>query len=526
MLLLCAPAAAMPPGAQAVIDKAGVKLDDADLYRIAEIYNFWEQKGARLWPGMHIATTPVQIVFPEKLDILIGGAKPPADCEKVDEELPGFGRTYCHRKDRKFLYGGATGREGGDIVVSANTLEVFDDYVNKLVQQRQPGAARLEKPYLQYLGEIAHELTHAHQYSEARKLPKKELRGTVKSTKIDYPYQDEETCLLLGLEGRLLADIMDEADSARLKELWLDFLAVRRARRARLPGDLPAAERVMELREGTAQYVGWSVQYGRNSDVQPLPQLAADPRFSGYASSDTLRDMLRQSLLTLHLPAQSRWMLYVYTTGTALAYNLEKAVPGWKEGFFRRVGGLRSGLDDLVTRGMPRSGRDADRIAAARARYGAPALSEEIRKHMAEALADSKAKLDKFHAAPGRRVRFSLRGAGPEDITAMGPVLLTEHGQRRVWEAGLNKVAVRLGEKNERAVIFEKAVPVLQYRDAALFEVVLPEGSAPEIRAEKTAVKGGRTVYKGGVEYRNGVFSWKGDRLETSEKDGVVTLLF
>lgn len=525
-LLSCARAGAMPPEAQAVFEKAGVKLVDSDLYRIAEVYNFWEQKGGLIWPGMYIASTPVQIVFPEKLDVLIGSAKPPENCVKEETVLPGFNRAFCHRPDRKFLYGAATGREGGDLAVSVNTMEVFDAYVDTLLQKQKPGAEKILKPYLQYLGEVAHELTHAFQSYEARNLPEKEKSGALKYTKIDYPYQDAEACLLLGLEGRLLADIMDETSKEKSAELWRDFLAARRARRARLPGDLPEVERFMELKEGTAQYVGWSVQYGRNDDVKPLPQLASDPRFSGYASSDTLRDVLKQSLATLHLPVQGQWMRYVYTTGPALSYTLDKAVPGWKKGLFRRISGLKTGLDDLVAAGLPRSGSDKKRLAAVYSRYDTATMRSEIKEAMDKAQAENKLKLDKFYAAPGRRLRFSFRGADPENVLVMGPVLLTEYRDLRVWEAGVNKVAENLGEKNERAVAFEKALPVLQDRKTASFEVVLPEGASPEIKAVKTEAKKGRTIYKGGVEYFNGVFRWKGDRLEVSEKDGATTLVF
>lgn len=525
-LLSCASAGAMPPEAQEVFNKAGVKLTDADLYRIAEVYNFWEQKGESIWPGMYIATTPVQIVFPEKLDVLIGSAEPPENCVKEAVVLPGFNRTFCHRPDRKFLYGAATGREGGDLAVSVNTMDVFDAYVDTLMQKQMPGAEKIVKPYLQYLGEVAHELTHAYQGYEARALPEKEKSGPLKYTKIDYPYQDAEACLLLGLEGRLLADIMDEDAPEKSGGLWLDFLAVRRARRARLPGDLPAVERFMELMEGTAQYVGWSVQYGRNDDVKPLPQLAADERFAGYSSSDTLRAVLKQSLATLHLPVQGQWMRYVYTTGPALSYNMDKAVSGWKKGLFRRVSGLRVGLDDLAAASLPRPGSDKKRLAAVYARYDTAAMRAGIKEAMDKALGESKLKLDRFYALPGRRLRFSFGGASPENVLVMGPVLLTEYGDLRVWEAGVNKVAENLGEKNERAAVFDKALPVLQNRKTASFEVVLPEGAAPRIKAEKTKVKKDRTIYRGGVEYSNGVFSWKGERLEVSENEGVTTLVF
>jgi len=526
VVTFCGRAAAMPPEASAIFEKAGVSLTDTDLYRVAEIYNFWEQKGETIWPGMHISTTPIQFIFPEKLDVLIGSAKPPENCVKQEVKLPGFGKTFCHRPDRKFLHGAATGREGGDLAVSVNTMEVFDEYVNGLIQKQTPGAEKFEKPYLMYLGEVAHELTHAYQHYEARNLPAKEKTGPLKMTKVDYPYQDGEACLLLGLEGRILSDIMDEENPGKVKELWRDFMAVRSERRGRLPGDLAQVENFMELSEGTAQYVGWSVQYGKNDEVKPLPQLAGDPRFGGYSSSDTLRVMLKQQLGTLELPVQSQWMRYVYTTGTALAYNLEKAVPGWKKGLFRKVSWSKTGLADLLTANVKRSGSDKKRLEAVHSRYDAAKLKAGIKEALDKDLAGNKVKLDKFYAAPGKRVSFSFAGAKPEEVMVLGPVLLTEYGKLRVFEAGATQVAHKLGEKDENSVHFAKALPLLIDRATGRLELALPDGAAPAVKAGKTVVKDGRTVYSGGVEYDNGIFKWKGEKLEVVEKDGITALTF
>lgn len=526
LALSCRPLPAMPPEASAIFEKAGVTLTDTDLYRVAEVYNFWEQKGESIWPGVDMTTVTVQFVFPEKLDVLIGHPNPPEGCVKEDIKLPALNKTFCHRPDRKFLYGASTGREGAELAVSVNTLDVFDVYVNGMMQKQQPGAEKFSKPYNVYLGELAHELTHAYQGYEARNLPAKEKSGPLKLTKVDYPYQDGESCLLLGLEGRILSDIMDEAAPEKLKELWRDFLVVRGERRGRLPHEMSAIERIMELREGTAQYVGWSVSYGKSDEVKPLPQTAGDPRFEGYSSSDTLRAMLKSRLAVLDLPSQSRWMLYVYTTGTALAYNLDKAAPGWKKGLFRRVSGLRTGLDDLITASIPRSGSDKKRLEAVRARYNSGEMRAKIEEALAKDLADNKTKLDKFYSAPGRRYRLAFRGAKPADVVVMGPVLLTEYGMLRVFEAGATRIAHNLGEKNENSVSFAKALPLLIDRATGKLELAVPGDSSPVIKAKKTVSKKDRVVYSGGVEFSNGVFSWKGEKLEVAEKNGVTTLTF
>ena len=230
---VCAPLSAMPPEAAAIFEKAGVTLTDADLYRAAEAYNFWQQKGENVWPGADMRAVPLQLVFPEKLDVIIGHPSPPADCVKENIKLPGLDKTFCHRPDRTFYYGFAAGQENGVPMVSLNTMEVFDEYANALMKKQGLAEGKYAKTYREYQGSLVHELLHAYQYAEKNFLPKKEKNARrPKLTKLDYPYQDEENCLLLGLEGRVLADIMDEKDPGRIAELWRDFMAARAARRA------------------------------------------------------------------------------------------------------------------------------------------------------------------------------------------------------------------------------------------------------------------------------------------------------
>ncbi|HNW45133.1 MAG TPA: hypothetical protein PKI19_11560 [Elusimicrobiales bacterium] len=525
--LRCGPAAAMPPEAEAVFEKAGVKLTDADLYRVAEIYNFWDQKGESVWPGVDMTTTPVQLVFPAKLGVLIGHPNPPEGCIKEDIKLPGFNKTFCHRPDRSFLYGAATGREGRSMVVSLNPMDLYEEYIKDYYARNNIKAEKYTKPYLQYLGEAAHELLHAHQARESRYLPEKEKEvNPPKLNKADYPYQDEENCLLLGLEGRVLADLLDATDPAGVRELWRDFTLLRSARHRRLPGDIVRLEQYMELSEGTAQYVGWTVQYGANGDVKPLPETSADPRFTGYASSDTLSGMIKQNLLALENPRQGRMMPYVYFTGVALVSSMEKAVPGWKKDIFRKIFGFRSGLDGLITAKIKPEGSDKERLKAVFARYKADEIRARVKESLDKDLADNKAKLDKFYAAPGRRYAFSFRGVKPVDAMVFAPGLLTEYKALRVYEAGITKIICNYGKKNEKKVEFSKNLPVLHDRAGGGFELAAAGGEVPVIKADKTDVKKDRTVYRGGVEFSNGIFSWKGDKLEVAEKDGVTRLIF
>ena len=95
-----------------------------------------------------------------------------------------------------------------------------------------------------------------------------------------------------------------------------------------------------------------------------------------------------------------------------------------------------------------------------------------------------------------------------------------------MYEAGITMIKCGAGTKKERSLLFSKALPVLMNRETGRFELALPDAGGPVVKAGKTGVKKDRTVYSGGVEFSNGVFSWKGDKLEVSEKDDVTTLTF
>ena len=369
-------------------------------------------------------------------------------------------------------------------------MDLYDDYINEYYRKNNIKADKYAKPYLQYLGEVAHELMHAHQAYESRYLPEKEEDfDPPKLNKADYPYQDEENCLLLGLEGRVLSDLMDETDPARARELWRDFTVLRSERRRRLPRDIVSIEQYMELMEGTAQYVGWTVQYGDNSGVKPLPEIAADPRFKGYSSSDTLRGVIKQYLAVLENPVQGRMMPYVYYTGTALAYSMDKAAPGWKKDIFRKILGFKTGLDDIITANIKPEGNSGERRKAVFARYKADEMRGRVKAALDKDLAENKVKLDKFRAAPGKRCALFFSGAKPADLQVFAPGLLTEYKELRVYEAGVTMIKRGAGKNNESTLLFSKALPVLMNRETGRFELALPDAGAPVVKAGKTAIR-------------------------------------
>jgi len=521
---------AMTAEASALFDRLGVKLSDADLYRVREFYNFWHGKGETIWPGVNVSSFPIQFVFPEKSDLLIGHSNPPKECQAAGFRMPVLEKDFCWMQDKTFMYGAMSGRVNKVPTLSVNTMDVYDYYATGIIRKSNPKADKYSKPYLLFLGELAHETFHAFQSSESEYLPAAAREHKpLRLTKIDYPYQDEENCLLLGLEGRILAALLDESSPESASGLWRDFSAVRTKRHGRLPADIVMIERLMELKEGTAQYVGWSVQYGKNDSVRPLAETLLDSRFSGYSSTDTLKDIMRQSLLRLGEPSMSRWMLYVYYTGAAMSFSLDKAVPDWKNQAFRRLDGLTGGLDTVLFETVPQIKDAEDKLKSVYARYGADAMRKDISAALARDLEANSRKLEGFGASGGKHYRLIFDKARPEDVVVMGPVLLTEYREKRVFEAGASKLMwIDDNWDSISEVTFSKALPLLINRKTGEADIVVPDKdfSEPKITAGKSEKSPDGETYSGGVEFSNGIWEWKGEWLEVGRDKGITTLRF
>jgi len=508
------PSGLMPPEVTAKLPSLGIVLEEEDLWRVREIYNFWRQAGGALWPGLEgLETTPLQFSFPHKYNILLGHPNPPADCLPFSDRLPAA--SFCYRKDTAFAFGGLAGPVNGIPTVTFNTLAAQDEYVNQLY----PGN-NYKADYLQTLATVSHELLHAFQYREKKFLPQESGYGGL--SKADYPYTDPELNMLVGLEGRILAAALDAGDAGSLAELARDFMAVRAERHSLLPPAMPVLGRYMELVEGTAQYITYKAQYGAHTPVTPLPETLLDPRFSGYASKDTSAAVLKARLGALHTFNYNKFATYTYQTGAALALLLDKLSPSWKQNLFRTCSGKGRGLDTLLEQLVPPDNSPA-RLDRAKARYGAPELLAAAGQDLAALSAENKRLIDAFRAAPGPRVLLAFPGAVAADLTIYAPGSMVEYGAERLYDRGCSAIEYGAAE-----ITFAKAVPALLDKKRATVELALPAGaqSAPAIAAGSAVQAGATTVYEGNVAYDNGVFSWKGAKLGVTEIDGNTILTF
>lgn len=510
-------AALLPPEVTAKLPELGIKLADRDLWRLAEVYNFLRQVGPSVWPEITgVEATPVQFVFPRLYDVLIGHPNPPADCLPFSATLPAG--KFCYRRSTALSYGGGAGYVNKVYTISVNTLEYMDEVENA----QHPGSRH---DYKRNSATAAHELFHGFQRREMQFLPPEGEYPPM--GKADYPYTDAGLNTLLGLEGRILADALSAGDEAGLREFMRDFMAVRAARHALLPEGIPVLGRYMELVEGTAEYITFSFEFGAHPGLTPLPETLLDPRFPGYGAPDKVTEVLKARLSTLHLVYASEKTYYSYPVGAALGRVLDRLNPSWKEGFFRRCSGLGRGLDTELESVVSPDNSPA-RVERAKARYDAPRLLAEAERDLAAVLEKSRALMDAFYAAPGRRVRLAFPGTPSTNVLVAGPADLAEYGRKRLYKLGCQLVQYGKGAAWSRINFSAASPPALLDREAVTLEMVLPASApaSPDISAASVTRNGGETVYEGNVSLDNGVFSWTGDKLTVSERDGVTLLSF
>lgn len=511
------PGPLLPPEVAARVPELGIQLDDWDLWRLEENYNFWRKAGPALWPGVTgVEATPIQLVFPGRYNVLLGHQRPPADCLPFSDRLPK--ERFCYRKDAVFVHGAFMGDLNGEDTVSINTLGEMDSYGAQVM-----GAPGYRHDYLANAATQNHELFHAFQNRERKLLPQE--AGYPRVSRLDYPDKNPGLNMLLGLEARILTGALDAGGPA-LRELMRDFMAVRAERYALLSPKARLIAGYMELIEGTAQYISYAVQLGVNPGLVPLPETISDPRFTGYAARDSISASLRPRLAQLHLHQSVRTCVFAYQSGAALALALDRLDPSWKSGLFRTCSGKSCSLDTLVGRLVEPDNTPA-RLARVKARYEAARLLAESEADLAELLAADKKLIEEFRALPGPRVRLAFPGTPPDDIAVVAPAKLAEYGAERLYRDGCYGVQYAKGLEQYDVEILVKAPGLLDLRSMAL-ELALPAGApgVSGIKADSVRQSGGETVYEGNVSLDNGVFRWKGDKLAVAASDGGTLLSF
>lgn len=503
-------------------DKYGISVSESDLLLVKDVYDFWKKRGDGIWPGMKPETTPLVIVFPEKHNLVIGHDGTITGAVALADKLPVLDKKAFLVKDDTFMNGAMASPDyNGRPTVFFNTIETTDRFIRDYAKKN--GIASHENyrtDPLDHMGKILHELFHAYQYSEQKLgTAKKKKNKAVRLTKIDYPYLDADIALLLGIEGRILARVIETADAAEAGKLFDDFIAARRFRHSRLDPDIVRLEEYMEVSEGTAQYVGWMINYASTTEAGIFDNLKKLPEFKDVRASGSPGGAAGKFLAELHSPMMGRYMNYVYYTGLAQTCALNGIKPGWSEGFFRK----RGKFGDIVKGARTYPGDEASFIRVIGKKYGADEMRTKIADALGKLKEENRLKFKKFESLPGRKFRIVFEGAGPADILIYAPVLLTEYGNIRIFEAGCNRIErVDAGLKALARIDFKAAFPVFFDRrsGAVSFRIENPEHRGFEVRSGSKREKKGRVTYENDVELTSGAFSFRASRIDVTTLDG------
>lgn len=513
-------------GALEELRKSGLAFGETDLYRIKESWNAWGQAGSAIWPGVKAEEIPLVVVYSAKEDIVIGHPNPPVGCLPLKEPLPIIERLACRMPDRTFMNGMMAGNLNGAQAVYFNTWDEYNTFVRNYAKgdPKMAALSNYSRPFSEYMAVLAHESFHVYQNQERKLLPKRPDEKPENMSKADYPYLDLEINALLGVEGRILSKLMTEKEPQRIRRLWKDFSEVRNARRAKLAPFMVKIEKHMELTEGTAQYVQFKLQYGGLNSVKPLPQTEKDPAFTSYVSTQTFESMVDPYLVNIATPTMTKFATFTYYTGAALANNLDSLKPGWKKDFFRKY---RS-LDDILAEVLPAADGKKE-LAQALARNNYTGIKATLEPAYKAAAGTNLAAITAFKNGKGHKYLIAFEKAKAKDIQIPAPGLMSDYKDERLYEAGVQSLMFTDANLDSLTQVdFLKPIKVLFNFSTATSEIIVPKELQSELKieAKEKKISRGKTVYRGGVSCENGIWSWKGEKLEVSEKDGQTTLRF
>ncbi|MBI2267215.1 MAG: hypothetical protein HYU64_18975 [Armatimonadetes bacterium] len=504
---------------QKFLEQYQITIQEKDLIIIQETYDFWNRFGEEIWPGVDISQTPLVIVFPQKQNILIGHPKSPKNSIHLAEKLPVIGKPALLYPDRTFMNGAMCSPNfEGTPTVFFNTLDTYNDFVHNMGKEKNnPELLKYRRPLMDYCGAILHELFHSFQYREQKFLRSPSDQTPTKLTKIDYPYLDAEVDLLLAIEGLILADVLKTDDKDEARELWQDFLQVRVERRKRLPKDVIRIEQYLEMTEGTAQYIQYQLAYPSRRYLDSFTSLRRVPDFETAAVGNPIEAVLKD-LQSLQHPMKSYAMQYAYFTGIAQTYLLDRLLPHWKDQFFRKHGNLDQVIFNDLTFSEDR------RLAKIKERYNADSILERVRKEIETQKRKFREAFQRHDSAKGKKLLFRAPGIGPEDVQIMAPVLLVEHEDFRIFEAGATAIGfVRENPKWSAVLNFKKSFPIFFNRKTGevyfIFDGELDVASSIKCDGKNEA-GAGRTIFSGNVDFDSDLLSFKCQELDVEKTLG------
>jgi hypothetical protein len=328
------------------------RLSDLEKARLAEALHLRQELGDAVWPGWGRAEIPT-ILYNEEYAFLVGYPDPPPGWVKVPnggarggpwEVVAGDdfeGQPYYRQRlpDPEVTPEAFTVLVGERWVASLTTKEWMEIALVAQVREDLPPLIRAVFPYRLiaqvfssdwYIADLSHESFHAYQGSVSPdRLADSEM--AVRQWEGQYPWDDGGLRDAWQTELALLAEAVQAPSDGEAAELARQFLVQRDRRRETygLDSALVDYERQREWLEGLAKYVELEVwrQASTTPGYEPLPALAGDPEFKGYA---TFEQRWAQEMGQLRRAAAQEDGRFYYS-GMAQAVLLDRLMPEWKE---------------------------------------------------------------------------------------------------------------------------------------------------------------------------------------------------
>jgi hypothetical protein len=341
------------------------RLDDLQKARLAEAAHLRQALGDQVWPGWGQADFPV-IVYNEQYAFLVGYPNPPAGWVKIPknehrgaswELVPGntfYGQIYYRQSlpDPLVTPENFIVLVGDRLVITLQTRESLEISFYTGFPKQVPSFLRAVIPYRvvwgflegetdQYIGGLEHEAFHAFEGIKAFD----RLAAAENSVRQDssYPWDDNAMESAWQAELNLLANAVQAKTDAETKQLAIQFLAQRDARRSasNLGESYIDYERQREWEEGLAKYAELSIGRlaGTSPDYQPLPVMASDPAFKSYKNQERFWS---QQMGEIRRTSGRKGDTRFYYSGMAQAVLLDRFAPGWKDNFFSSQDSLES----------------------------------------------------------------------------------------------------------------------------------------------------------------------------------------
>jgi len=355
-----------------------LRIDPLMLAEAAEVFTVIARDDNPVWPGWNARSTPILFYLPGVQDALVNHPRPPAGFTRVKCELLPAGWTLDLRDGTTTLaldgQNTSIEVEGLQTLVVADPLSNLRPQLEVLLNDLRPTAERMKELTPERLGGdvydelamIVHEAFHVHQ---AKARPNK---AAGERLLLQYPWLAAEVNAGFALEGQLLTRALQEKDEEQVFAAALEWLAVRKERRTKLPAAAIAYEDGTEFNEGLAKYTEWKLSTVLEGHASG-EALRWRRGFHGYADLAPWRAKLLQQLggncsgetIVNGDPYGSGGLRFrLYYTGMAIGVMLERlGMDDWRARIFEPATTLTGLVEEVLA---PSASDLADALARAR----------------------------------------------------------------------------------------------------------------------------------------------------------------